>query len=337
MPRSRTSAGRPGSVEEARELVTLVSSLSEAGDALSVDAVSSRLGVTRARARKLLALVMGSTAGDEARLPLVEDGGELTLVGEDGTRGRALRLTRAEATALLAALDRIGMGRDDPTRKVVEDALLASPVDEADVRRLLGTEGSAEGGTLSACAAAVHERRAVTFSYRGAGDEEAARRTVLPIGLRSEEGAWYLDGWDLDRRGERTFRLDRMSDARPADAPQRDEGDGTSAPSPAAPASSPRVTPREVGLTFSDERLLTALPWHALTVTGRSDDGTVRARTPYYGGDWLVRMLAACGGAASTDDDELADRVRDYARDLLARLDEATGGAGATRDPRATS
>ena len=71
-------------------------------------------------------------------------------------------------------------------------------------------------------------------------------------------------------------------------------------------------------MTFADERFLTLLPWHGLTVEGRGEDGLMRARVAYYGGDWLVRMLAACGGAATTDDPELAERVRAYAAALLA-------------------
>lgn len=319
MPRSRPTAGRPGALWEARELVTLVSSLSEAGDGLSVEAISSRLGVTRDRARKLLALVMSASAGDAALLPLVEDGPEeVSLVSDDGTRGRAVRLTRAEAVALAAALQRIGMDEDDPTRRAVERALFASPVDEGEVRRLLGTEGTA-GGALSACATAINERRAVTFLYRGAADGEMARRTVMPQGLRSEEGTWYLDGWDLDRRGERTFRLDRMSDAEPTDAsPLAAAGAREGSPSD--------VAAREVTVTFSDARYLAMLPWHALAVTERRDDGTVVARIPYYGGDWLVRMLAACGDTAVTDDEALASQVRAYAKNLLAILDELDSG-----------
>ncbi|HBG3383148.1 TPA: hypothetical protein KQB18_004396, partial [Clostridioides difficile] len=56
MPR-RASAGRIGAVDEARELVALVSSLSEAGDALSAKAVAARLGTTPERAEKLIGLV----------------------------------------------------------------------------------------------------------------------------------------------------------------------------------------------------------------------------------------------------------------------------------------
>ena len=319
MPRSSTAAGRRGALEEARELVTLVSSLSEAGDGLSVEAISSRLGVTRERARKLLSLVMSATAGDAALLPLVEDGPEeVSLVSDDATRGRAVRLTRAEAVALATALERIGLDEDDPTRRAVERALFASPVDEADVRRLLGTEGTAAGGVLATCAAAINERRGVTFLYRGAEDHDAARRTVLPRGLRSEEGTWYLDGWDLDRRAGRTFRLDRMSDAEPT------------ATTPQAAADAPEATPanetaREVTVTFFDASYLKTLPWHALTVTEQHDDGTVEARIPYYGGDWLLRMLTACGGTAITTDAALTASVRAYAQNMLAVLDDAGG------------
>lgn len=309
MPRSRTGAGRHGALDESRELVALVSSLSEAGDALSVEAVSARLGVSVERARKLLSLVMSSSVGDDAGLPLVEDGeDEVSLLRDEGMRGRAVRLTRTEALALAAALDRIGVGRDDPAREAVEAALFSSPVDERQVERLLGAGTAPSGEELAACATAIYERRALTFRYRGAADGAEARRTVLPRGLRSEEDSWYLDAWDLDRRGERTFRLDRMSDVKVEDASAPAGVDGRGG----------AETAREVRVTFRDERFLSLLPWHGLVVEGRDEDGSVRTRTAYYGGEWLVRMLAACGGTAVTDDAELASRVRDYARTRLA-------------------
>lgn len=309
MPRSRTRAGRHGALDESRELVALVASLSEAGDALAVEAVSARLGVSAERARKLLSLVMSSSVGDAAGLPLVEDGtDEVSLLRDEGMRGRAVRLTRSEALALAAALDRIGVGRDDPAREAVEAALFSSPVDERQVERLLGAATAPSGEALAACASAIYERQALTFRYRGAADSAEARRTVLPRGLRSEEDSWYLDAWDLDRRGERTFRLDRMSDAAPAPAPETGVGAGDAS----------RGAAHEVRVTFRDDRFLTLLPWHGLTVEGRGEDGVVRARVAYYGGDWLVRMLAACGGTATTDDAELGARVRAHAAALLA-------------------
>lgn len=308
MPSSRSSAGRRGALEESRELVTLVSSLSEAGDALTVEAVSSRLGVSDERARKLLSLVMSAGAGEDAVLPLVEDGAdEVTLLHDAGMRGRAVRLTHTEALALVAALDRIGLRKEDGTRAAIESALFSSPVDEGTVARLLGADGTSDGDSLSTCASAIYERRAVTFDYRGADSDLTARRTVLPQGLRCEGESWYLDGWDLDRRSERTFRLDRMSLVKTAPAPT-----GARAAAGAAHKAS-----REVRLVFRDERPLSTLPWHGLAVAGRDANGNVVAHVAYYGGEWLVRMLAACGGTVTVEDEDLASRVRDYARSQL--------------------
>lgn len=45
----------------------------------------------------------------------------------------------------------------------------------------------------------------------------------------------------------------------------------------------------------------------------------VGATTTWYGGDWLPRMLCACGGTATTDDPELAARMRTIAAEQLAQ------------------
>ncbi len=58
--------------------------------------------------------------------------------------------------------------------------------------------------------AAVDERRVVVFDYRSARSGSLARRTVEPYALRRADGAWYLDGWDRDAGGVRTFRLARV-------------------------------------------------------------------------------------------------------------------------------
>lgn len=52
--------------------------------------------------------------------------------------------------------------------------------------------------------AAAADRRVVRFGYRG---EE---RSVEPWRLQFRNGAWYLVGFDRDRSGRRTFRLDRF-------------------------------------------------------------------------------------------------------------------------------
>lgn len=304
MPRN---AGRKGSIDEARELVALASSLSEAGDALTADAVAHRLGTSRQRAEKLIDLVATATTSGGVGLPLVEDGrGEVTLITGAGVRGARLRLSRAETTALLAALDRIGVPADDPLREALGPSLPDGALDVGTVARALGGSRRGGGPALRTCSRALLRGYELRFSYARVGESAHRDRRVAPEGLRFEDDVWYLDAHDLDRREERTFRLDRM--------------ERVEAVRPAAAA--PRRVAREartVTLTFRDPALLEALPWHDLHVTDAEKDGAVAAQTPYYGGMWLPRMVAACGGAVTCDDPEVSALARDYAREQLQK------------------
>ncbi len=70
---------------------------------------------------------------------------------------------------------------------------------------------SASRNELVALAQAITTRTAVNFSYFSI-DLRKEKRTVLPFGLASQNGHWYLVGLDTIRSDIRTFRLDRMSD-----------------------------------------------------------------------------------------------------------------------------
>lgn len=300
--------GRPGGLDEARELCALIASLSEAGDALTVDAVSAKLAVSPERARQLISLVLGLTAGEELRLPLVEDetGDEVTLVFSDGVRGRRLRLTYRETVAIAAALEHLGVDEGDPLRLRIESSLsrerASRDVIERVAAHLAREGGDAPGGTpLITCALACARRHELRFSYRRVGEDATTSRHVVPQRIRHEEGAWYLDAFDLDRDDARVFRIDRMDDV-------EDTGSTRGLPLPEA-----REGGRAVEVTFRDERYLDLLPWHRATVEGRDEEGHVVVSIPYFGGPWLPRMLAACGGTASTTDPEVAALVRDHA------------------------
>lgn len=306
MPRRGPGAGRPGALDEARELVALVASLSEAGDALTAEAVASRLGTSVERAEKLISLVLTSVGTGGATLPLVEDGGEVTLAFSQGVRGRRLRLTRTETLALAAALERLGVDGDDPLRARLEQAAAREGVDEALVRRVVSEDQDVPREALEACARALVRREDLSFSYRKSPDAAAEGRLVRPEGLRHEDGSWYLDALDLGRGARRTFRLDRMEGVR-----------GVAAREPLVRSEAGARRAREVRISFSDPSYLDLLPWHDLRVE-RTADG-VQGVTPYYGGMWLPRMLAACGGTATTDDTEVAALARSYARGQLGR------------------
>ncbi|MGI8419001.1 MAG: helix-turn-helix transcriptional regulator [Nakamurella sp.] len=59
--------------------------------------------------------------------------------------------------------------------------------------------------------AATLARRQVRFDYRKRPDDAPVKRRLQPWGLVSFRGRWYLIGYDLDRKGQRTFRLSRIA------------------------------------------------------------------------------------------------------------------------------
>ncbi|MEZ0469068.1 helix-turn-helix transcriptional regulator [Luteimonas salinilitoris] len=69
---------------------------------------------------------------------------------------------------------------------------------------------------------AVLERKQLSFEYRARSTDERTRRTVSPQRVTHYRGNWYLDAWDHDRDGLRSFSVDRISGARVLDAAARD-------------------------------------------------------------------------------------------------------------------
>ena len=111
-----------------------------------------------------------------------------------------LRLAPDEQAALHLAVAGVHLG--DPSGR---DALLK-----------LGATGVADARPVAALVPppalvplfdAVRLRAEVTFGYRG------GRRRVAPAAVRFRGGRWYLVGWDRDRDGPRTFRVDRVEGA----------------------------------------------------------------------------------------------------------------------------
>lgn len=59
---------------------------------------------------------------------------------------------------------------------------------------------------------ALQRQLTVTFRYQAYSNQPAEQRRVEPGLLFEYRNRWYLDGFDLDRNGERTFGLDRIID-----------------------------------------------------------------------------------------------------------------------------
>lgn len=304
MPRG-TNAGRRGAQEQSRSLIDLVASLSDSGDYVSEEAIARRFGCGPDQTRRLYLLLRG--AGGEEGLTLIED--EEGLAVGAGTRGRRLRLTAKETFALLCALEQLGIDADDPLRLKLAGALCEDGIDRGLLSRIHAEQpGSAVAENRHTCSMAIALRSDVAFSYQGTRDAEPRGRTATPLGFIRSEGYWYLDAVDAKGGAKKTFRLDRMVGARvagrsPASAARHEEaGRGVG------------ETTRRIAIRFDDLRFYELFFWPRLEVTERDDEaGTLEGTIPYYGGDWLVRQLAGCGGAVHVDDPDVTVAVRAYA------------------------
>jgi proteasome accessory factor B len=56
----------------------------------------------------------------------------------------------------------------------------------------------------------IKERRRLKFAYKNLGAERAQPRHVNPYPLTCVDNRWYIIGWDVKRKGMRTFALSRM-------------------------------------------------------------------------------------------------------------------------------
>ena len=74
-------------------------------------------------------------------------------------------------------------------------------------------------------ASAVLDRRQLTFDYFARSTNTTTHRHVEPQRLTHYRDNWYLDAWDNDRDGLRSFSIDRINSARQLDAEARDVSD----------------------------------------------------------------------------------------------------------------
>ena len=188
------------------------------------------------------------------------------------------------------------------------------------------TPGSTDGPTVDAADLAViaqasRDREQLRFGYT-ARDGRDAIRTVEPHQLVTLGRRWYLVAWDLDRSDWRTFRVDRLRDARSARY---------------------RFAPREVpggdATAFVRDNLRSMATRYAVDVTIAApaplvsewaggwaqvesiDDGSCRMLIAVDSLDWPVMILAALDAEVEVHaPTELRDRLATVAR----RFDRAT-------------
>jgi proteasome accessory factor BC len=108
----------------------------------------------------------------------------------------------AYAEPLRLALQNLALGRPGFSEAPTQTAMRVEVLDP---------EYSIEmQGRLSKLEAAISKQRTVKFPYWSISRDEERERTVNPLALFQDAGAWYVVGHDLDVEDERTFRVSRI-------------------------------------------------------------------------------------------------------------------------------
>ncbi|MFV0425955.1 MAG: helix-turn-helix transcriptional regulator [Beutenbergiaceae bacterium] len=220
------------------------------------------------------------------------DHGILTL-RDSREMDRPLRLSTAEVTALLAALQSMrathgGQELLESTIAVLRDAA-GSAVQVADGLEL------AESAQLTETAATIHQAIAdgyqLEIEYVSAADVTSVR-TVDPLRLLSDGSNWFLDAWCTRANDRRLFRVDRIltlhtlrtSAAEHADLEVRDH-----------------VDPDTTGASAVRLELAPQVRWVAEEVPGGQvkelDDGWFELTIAVVDPAWLQRLAFGLGPA----------------------------------------
>lgn len=252
--------------------------------------------------------------------------GETITVTYDAGMSRPLRLTAAEATALLVALrslvDTPGVVDHDAVRRSL--AKIESAVGQAQpagvVVGLTMRESEATLRTRQVVVSALDQRRALRIRYYTASRDEISDRTVDPMRMLLVEGRSYLEAWCRLAEDVRLFRLDRIDRvevldepaAPPPHAQPHDVSEGLFRPEP---------DQREAVLILRpDARWIEE--YYPVDEVTELDGGRARIRMRYTDQSWMVRLvLAQAGEVIVAQPDELAYAVVSCARQALTRGD----------------
>jgi len=255
------------------------------------------------------------------RLPplmLSDDEALAVLLGLVAGRRAGLATTTGTAVASETAAAKIRRVLPAPVAERL-DAVLATLAFTAEPAGF----ATPQTGVLLAVADAVRGHRPLALRYTAA-DGRDSRRTLHPFGLVNHNGRWYVTGLDPELGEDRTFRLDRITDARTL--PGSFEPPAGLDPAQRVLTSMARASYRHevtVRVRGTAEQIRRRLPASVAEVRAGDDAGWQRVEIRAAALDWLPGVLAALDLPFVI---ERPAELRERVVALAARL-AASGGA----------
>ena len=167
-------------------------------------------------------------------------------------------------------------------------------------------------------ATAVLDRKQLSFEYRARSTDERTRRTVSPQRLTHYRDNWYLDAWDADRDGLRSFSVDRISAAKVLEDVARDLPDEELDRHLASSYGIFSGTPKGwATIVFSAKaaRWVADEHWHSQQQGRFLSDGRYELKVPYSAGRELLMDVMHYGSDAEVVE---PPSLREQARSLLS-------------------
>jgi proteasome accessory factor C len=312
--------------ERFARLVTLAGILIEAarsGDLLGVKHVCDSLQVSEEELREDIDVLNVVNFGGGSYVLYAEIHGDSIEVDPEpygDNFAQPARLLPLEAKALVAAIDFIGEhvpeGSLASAREKIVDALGEDPAQEG--LRITNAVGD-DSAIARVVSAAIAESRVLEIDYyKEDEDEVTAGRRIEPYLLHNGNKGWYIHSWDPAKQDTRTFRLDRIREARitdesfePREDLKPDVPEWTRTDE--VPESQPcRVwfTPDRARWAREDKRVIEELK-----------DGAVIVEIQAAGHDWLTRaILEEAGDAAVLEPDDARAAVLEAAETLAGMV-----------------
>lgn len=243
--------------DQVGRLLALVPLIRRRGE-IHVEEAANLLGVSTSQLVADLRVLIfcgwpGWLPGDliEVDLDALEpDGDGMIRIANADYLAEPLRLSRAEASALLVALQTLRSAADDTVLPTLDSAV-------AKIEQAVGAVPVASVGAHPAPSSAhtaidqgLRAKRQLKLRYLVASRDEVTERIVDPLALLVDGGVEYLDAWCHRAGDRRSFRVDRVLEASVLDIPvarhdlpARDLAEGIFHPSPDLPLVTLRVGP----------------------------------------------------------------------------------------------
>jgi proteasome accessory factor C len=254
----------------------------------------------------------------------VEWRGDRVTLSNAETIERPLRLTPDEALALISALRALSGVPGIVSTAAIDRALAklegAAGGTTATDKVVVAPTTDTDSTVVTTITDALARSRRVHLRYWVPARDEATERDVDPIRLFTSDAVAYLSGWCHAVEDLRTFRLDRVLEARLLDE-SIEVPDEVRARAFDAELFTPSSEDRLVTLSLDPAARWAADYYQCEEVAERGDGGLVvklRARDDA----WVVRLALGFAGVAQLlDPPDLARQVRDAAVAALAAYD----------------